>query len=113
MTAVEPDGRYVEIERARMAWAVQWRCGSLLDGTVREFVGLDQLEGQQLPAGLMATWPALLFETRERARQWVRDRYGVEATDADREEPAGWRRPRIVRARAVVEVVTRHQEAST
>jgi hypothetical protein len=40
----------------------------------------------------------VLFPTRSRARQWIRERYGYIKTRPDlRSEPHGWRMPKPVR----------------
>ena len=76
------------IPRNRIAWGLQARAG----GLVRFLAGEQLWPSLELPPDCLAVWPALMFRTRQAARAFVAARYAE-------------RRPRIVRARAVVEAI--------
>jgi hypothetical protein len=83
------------IPRHRVAWGLQERAGGL-----QRFLAGEQLwPNLETPPDCLAVWPALMFRTRQAARAFVRARYAEH-------------RPRIVRARAVVEECVRHKEAT-
>lgn len=83
------------IPRYRLGWGLLDRAGGL-----DRFLASEQLfpRVEQVPPDCLATWPALMFRTREAARSFVRARFGD-------------RRPRVVRARAVVEQCKREELA--
>lgn len=95
----------IELARSRVAWAIVWRSGALLDIHGRELLDGSELDGTR-PPGLLAAWPTLLFTTRKDARAFVRVRYGVEPDD----NAASQRRPRVVCVRTRVEVIARKRD---
>ncbi len=49
----------------------------------------------------------MLFRTRAECRAWIDEHYGYIRTRADlRAEPHGWRMPRAVKVRVVLEAAT-------
>ncbi len=73
-------------------WAIQWRSKNLRDGEQRHWCW----DG---------TMP-VLFPTRQLAREEIRKKWGYIAHRPDlRREPHGWRVPRAVRVRVVLEEV--------
>lgn len=52
------------------------------------------------------TWPPLLFKTRAEARRYINERWGYIHTRRDlRRPPHGWRMPRAVKVRVILEEV--------
>lgn len=78
--------------RGPVRWAVRWRSVSRLDG-VTEHWCWDYCK------------PAL-FMTRREARAYIKQEYGYIAERPDlRGEPHGWRMPRAVKVRVILEEV--------
>lgn len=71
----------------RCAWAVLWRSKNRLDGYHEHLCGTPDHPCR-----------TLLFESRRKARNFIRDKYGYIRTRPDlRREPHGWRMPTAVR----------------
>ncbi len=74
---------------APIRWAPQWRSRNRAGHFVWEF---------EQP---------MLFRTRAECRAWIDEHYGYIRTRADlRAEPHGWRMPRAVKVRVVLEAAT-------
>lgn len=73
-------------------WGIEWYSRNKLDGESRHVM-----------------WEygrPLMFDTRREAREYVKSKYGYIGRRADlKAEPHGWRIPRPVRVRVVVEKV--------
>jgi hypothetical protein len=73
-------------------WAIQWHSKNLLDGEQRHWCW-------------NGTVP-FLFRTRQSAREEIKKRWGYIAHQPHlRREPHGWRMPRAVKVRVVLEEV--------
>lgn len=70
-------------------WAAEWHSKNLLDGEKRHIIN----NGNCLPA---------LFRTRQKCRDFIKDKYGYIADRPDlQKEPHGWRIPQAVKVKVV------------
>lgn len=78
--------------KAGERWAVRWHSHNRLDGVTEHWMWEDLRP--------------LLFCTRREARAYIQSKYGYINVRPDlRAEPHGWRLPRAVRVRVVLEAV--------
>lgn len=74
-----------------LKWAIKWRSDNALDGK-RERLGCGH------------TGLPIIFRTRAEAQTFIRQTYGYIAKRPDlRREPHGWKMPKAVRVRIIVE----------
>lgn len=79
------------LKTTKQAWAVKWQNSNQLDGYRVWFDGTPEPP------------TVVLFTSRSRARDYVKERYGYIADRADlRGEPHGWRVPKVVRVSVTV-----------
>ncbi len=75
-----------------LRWALLWRSHNRLDGHRANIINEDCLP--------------VLFRTRREARAYAERKFGYIKTSKDlRQEPHGWKFPRPVRVRVVLEVM--------
>lgn len=87
-------------------WAILWReSDKNLAGPSERLIGRFGWGQPEVP-DFLAGYTTMVFETREAARKYKRERYGYIGRRADlRRYPHGWLSPKVVKVRVRVEVV--------
>lgn len=88
----------MKLRDTKQAWAVKWISDCALDGHREFFLGSGYMPGAPCPAPTV-----LLFLSRRRARDFVKERFGYIKNRPDlRAEPHGWKMPKVVRVNVTV-----------
>ena len=82
-----------------MAWAIKWKSKNKLDGVTERLLGTYYGS----PSVEFSGCPALLFKTRQQARDFIKDRFGYIKSRPDlKSEPHGWTMPTPIKVEVQV-----------